>query len=76
MTVASAVGQDVSMPGADAEVNLSNALSGQFADTLTDLDLSIKAIGAEAQADGANASGDYLLDGAVLDLSEPRDLAS
>lgn len=65
------VGHDVAMPGADAEVDLSNALSGQFTDTLTDLSLSINAIGAQAQADGADASGDYVLDGAVLHLSSP-----
>jgi hypothetical protein len=65
------VGDDVAMPGADATVDLSNALSGRFSDTLTNLSLTVNAIGAQAEADGANASGDYVLDGAVLHMSSP-----
>lgn len=65
------VGQDVSMPGADADVDLSGTVAGQFGSTLSNLRLTVNAIGAQAQADGENASGDYTLDGAVLHLSSP-----
>lgn len=65
------VGQDVSMPGADADVDLSGAVAGQFGSTLSNLRLTVNAIGAQAEADGENASGDYTLDGAVLHLSSP-----
>jgi len=63
-------GHDVAMPGADADVDLSGAVGSQFS-TLTDLRLSIEAIGAQARADGSNASGDYRLDGAVLHFTSP-----
>jgi hypothetical protein len=59
------------MTGADATVGLDEALSNDFASTLTDLNLSIKAIGAEAEAEGDNASGDYTIAGATLQLSSP-----
>jgi hypothetical protein len=65
------VGQDVSMPGADADVDLSGAVGGQFTSTLTGLRLSVNAIGAQAEADGGDAEGDYTLDGAVLHFSSP-----
>jgi hypothetical protein len=65
------VGQDASMPGANADVDLNGAMGGQFASTLDNLGLSITAIGAQAQADGANATGDYRLDGVVLHMSSP-----
>jgi hypothetical protein len=65
------VGEDVAMTGADATVGLDEALSNDFASTLTDLNLSIKAIGAEAEAEGDNASGDYTIAGATLQLSSP-----
>jgi hypothetical protein len=65
------VGQDVRMPGADATVHLSQVLGDSFADTLTNLDLSITAIGAQARADGASATGEYTIEGAQLKLSSP-----
>lgn len=64
-------GQDVALPGADATISLSGILGSQFAANLVDLDLAIKAIAAEAEADGENASGDYHLAGAVLELRSP-----
>jgi hypothetical protein len=65
------VGEDVALTGADATVGLDEALGSNFATTLTDLSLSIKAIGAEAEADGEDASGDYTIAGATLELSSP-----
>jgi hypothetical protein len=65
------IGEDVAMPGANAEVDLSNTVGGGFISTLTDLRLSLEAIGAQAQADGPDASGDYRLDGAVLHFTSP-----
>ncbi len=65
------VGEDVDMTGADATVRLDEAVADNFATTLTDLALSITAIGAEAEADGDNASGDYTIEGATLELSSP-----
>lgn len=65
------IGEDVALPGADATVSLSGILGSQFAANLVDLDLAIKAIAAEAEADGENAAGDYHLAGAVLELRSP-----
>jgi hypothetical protein len=65
------IGEDVALPGANATVSLSEVLGAGFASTLTDLSLSIKAIAAEAEADGEEAAGDYTIAGATLELSSP-----
>jgi hypothetical protein len=65
------VGDDVAMPGGDVTIDLTQVLGSPFAATLTDLELSIKAIAAEAEAEGENASGDYTIAGATLELSSP-----
>jgi hypothetical protein len=65
------IGEDVALPGADATVSLGGILGSQFAANLVDLDLAIKAIAAEAEANGENATGDYHLAGAVLELRSP-----
>lgn len=65
------IGEDVATPGANAEIDLNGALGSQFASNLADLSLTIEAIAAQAQADGADASGDYRLDGLVLHVKSP-----
>lgn len=65
------IGEDIPLPGADTTIDLDSVLGTGYASTLTDLELSITAIGAEAQATGANASGDYTLAGAELRFSSP-----
>jgi hypothetical protein len=65
------IGEDVAMPGADTTVDLGGAIGDRFSENLSDLALSMKAVAAEAEADGANAVGDYHLEGAVLQLRSP-----
>ncbi len=65
------IGEDVALPGADTTVDLNGAIGDRFGDNLSDLALRIKAIAAEAEAEGENAEGDYHLEGAVLELRSP-----
>ena len=64
------------MPGGDATVDLSKLLGSGFASNLTDLQLAINAVSAQAASDGKNASGDYSLDGVDLETDQPGHLAS
>ncbi len=57
--------------GGDLTVDLSALLGSRFADSITSLDLQLGAIGASAEAEGENASGDYTLAGAHLLVRTP-----
>ena len=65
------IGQDKAVPGTNATVDLNALLGDKFTSTLLDLDLAIGAVGAQARADGQNASGRYTLAGLKLNLSSP-----
>ncbi|MEO5920937.1 MAG: choice-of-anchor G family protein [Pseudolysinimonas sp.] len=65
------IGEDVPLPGADTTIDFGGVIGDRFGANLTDLSLAIKAIAAEAEADGENAVGDYHLAGAVLELRSP-----
>lgn len=65
------IGDDKAVPGTSATVDLNALLGDRFTSTLADLDLAIGAVGAQAKADGSNASGDYTLAGLKLNLSSP-----
>lgn len=65
------LGEDRTVPGTTANVDLDALLGDRFAATLLDLDLAIGAVGAEAEAQGEAASGDYTLAGMKLKLSSP-----
>ena len=63
------IGQDQSVPGGNATVDLSELLGSGFASNLADLKLAIGAVAAQAVSDSKNASGDYSL--ADVDLTSP-----
>jgi len=65
------VGQDQAGQGGDATVDLSHAVDNSYASNLTDLQLAVNAVGAQAASDGTSASGDYSLDGVRLIFSSP-----
>lgn len=65
------VGGDTSTPPADASLDLESMVGAEFASTLTDLDLVLSAISAQAQADLEVASGDYQIAGAELVFNSP-----
>ena len=65
------VGQDQPSQGGDATVDLSKLLGNGFASNLTNLQLAINAVSAQAVSDGRSASGDYSLDGVDLKLTSP-----
>jgi hypothetical protein len=65
------IGEDKSVPGTNATVDLDALLGGRFAATLLDLDLAIGALGAQAEAEGEVAAGDYTLADLKLELSSP-----
>jgi hypothetical protein len=65
------IGDDKTVPGTNATVDLNALLGDKFTSTLIDLDLAIAALAAQAQADGQNASGSYVLAGLELRLSSP-----
>ncbi|MEO8262298.1 MAG: choice-of-anchor G family protein, partial [Pseudolysinimonas sp.] len=65
------LGEDKSVPGTNATVDLNALLGDRFTANLLDLGLAIGALGAQAQAEGQNASGDYTLADLKLELSSP-----
>lgn len=65
------LGEDKAVPGGNATVDLSALLGDDFASNLVDLDLAVKAVAAQAHAEGENASGGYTLADATLELSSP-----
>lgn len=65
------IGQDQSVPGGDATVDLSKLLGGGFASNIADLKVAIGAVAAQAVSDGTKASGDYSLDGVDLKFTSP-----
>ncbi len=65
------IGQDQSMPGGDATIDLSKLLGSGFASNIADLKVAIDAVAAQAVSDGTNASGDYSLAGVDLKLTSP-----
>jgi len=65
------IGQDQSVPGGDATVDLSKLLGGGFASNIADLKVAIGAVAAQAVSDGAKASGDYSLAGVDLKFTSP-----
>lgn len=65
------IGQDSSMPGGDATIDLSKLLGSGFASNIADLKVAIDAVSARAVSDGENASGDYSLAGVDLQLTSP-----
>ncbi|MCU1417099.1 MAG: choice-of-anchor family protein [Schumannella sp.] len=65
------LGQDKAVPGTNATVDLNALLGDEFTSTLVDLDLAIGALGAQAKAEGASATGGYTLAGLKLNLSSP-----
>ena len=65
------IGQDQSMPGGDATVDLSKLLGSGFASNIADLKVAIDAVAAQAVSDGTNASGDYSLAGVDLKFTSP-----
>jgi hypothetical protein len=65
------VGQEQSMPGGNATLDLGKLLGSGFASNITDLQLAIDAVSAQAASDGKNASGGYALDGVDLNVTSP-----
>jgi hypothetical protein len=65
------VGQEQSMPGGDATVDLSKLLGSGFASNIADLKVAIDAVTAQAVSDGSNAEGDYSLAGVDLHFTSP-----
>ena len=65
------IGQDQSVPGGDATVDLSKLLGSGFASNIADLKVAIGAVAAQAVSDGQNASGDYSLAGVDLKFTSP-----
>lgn len=65
------VGSDTTTPPANATLDLEALLGADFASTLLDLKLELGSIAAVAQADGAEASGDYQIADAVLTFTSP-----
>ena len=65
------IGQDQSMPGGNASVDLSKLLGSGFASNIADLKVAIDAVAASAISDGKNASGNYSLAGADLTFTSP-----
>jgi hypothetical protein len=65
------VGQDQSMPGGNATLDLSKLLGSGFASNIADLKVAVDAVAAQAVSDGENASGDYALDGVDLKFTSP-----
>jgi len=65
------VGQDQSMDGGNATLDLSKLLGSGFASNIADLKLAIDAVAAQAVSDSKNASGDYSLGGVDLTFTSP-----
>jgi hypothetical protein len=65
------IGQDQSMPGGDATVDLSKLLGSGFASNIADLKVAIGAAAAQAVSDGKKASGDYSLADVDLKFTSP-----
>jgi hypothetical protein len=65
------IGQDQSVPGGDATIDLSKLLGSGFASNIADLKVAIDAVAAQAVSDGTNASGDYSLAGVDLKFTSP-----
>lgn len=65
------LGKDQTMPGGDATVDLSALLGNRFASNITNLELALNAVSAQAQANGHVASGSYTLADAQLNLTAP-----
>ncbi|MEO6117424.1 MAG: choice-of-anchor G family protein [Pseudolysinimonas sp.] len=65
------IGQDKSMPGGDATIDLSKLLGSGFASNIADLKVAIGAVAAQAVSDGTNASGDYSLASVDLKFTSP-----
>jgi len=65
------IGQNESMPGGSATVDLSKLLGSGFASNIADLKVAIDAVAASAVSDGQNASGDYSLAGVDLQFTSP-----
>ncbi len=65
------LGQDQTMPGGNATVNLGALLGSTFASNIANLELQIDAISAQAKASGDVASGGYTLADAKLNLTTP-----
>jgi hypothetical protein len=65
------IGQDQSVPGGDATVDLSKLLGSGFASNIADLKVAIGAVAAQAVSDGAKASGDYSLADVDLKFTSP-----
>jgi len=65
------IGQDQSVPGGDATVDLSKLLGSGFASNIADLKVAIGAVAAQAVSDGTKASGDYSLAGVDLKFTSP-----
>ena len=66
------IGDDKSVPGTNATVDLNALLGDKFTSTLIDLDLAIGALAAQAKADGENASGTYVLPASSCDSPARR----
>ncbi|MDP9168008.1 MAG: choice-of-anchor G family protein, partial [Actinomycetota bacterium] len=65
------LGQDQTMPGGNATVNLGALLGSGFASNIANLELAINAISAQAKASGDTASGSYTLADAKLNITTP-----
>jgi hypothetical protein len=65
------VGQDQSVPGGDATIDLSKLLGSGFASNIADLKVAIGAVAAQAVSDGKNATGGYSLAGVDVQLTSP-----
>jgi hypothetical protein len=65
------IGQDQSVPGGDATLDLSKLLGSGFASNIADLKVAIGAVAAQAVSDSQNASGDYSLADVDLKFTSP-----
>lgn len=65
------VGGDSSAPLGTTTLDLQPLLDGEFADSITDLNLVLDAVAARADGEQAEATGDYSISGARLQFSSP-----
>lgn len=65
------VGSVGSGAAGDLTLDLTSAISGQYASLLADLRLSLDAVSAQAVAELSEASGDYRIAGATLNFTSP-----
>ncbi len=65
------VGDVLPSTSGDLDLNLDSLLGSKYAAVLTDLNISLDAVAAEAKASLTSASGDYTLAGATLTFTSP-----